>query len=195
MKKIVITAGLLLFSALIGWRIWNINADVATVPTQVYAQNEWVPLEGAFQDTANENTDGYFVRVKSVQSKTYEELVREYGANVDYIEKDFRPKDVLDIEFEFKNENNIDGHIVLFLYFAEGDNFALNLNSDLWNLTVPQGDGQLGFALKENTSYSFHAPYVTPSLIDIDLSGKKLQVIVSRVPEKKVIEITVPKNE
>lgn len=194
MKKIVIAAALLLISALTGWRIWSVNANVETVPTQMYSMNEWVALEGAFQDIADENTEGYFVRVKSVQLKTYENLVKEYGADVDYIEKDFRPEEVLDIEFEFKNENNTDGHIVLFLYFAEGESFALNLNSDLWNLTVPQGDGQLGFALDENTNYSFHAPYVTPSLVNLDLAGQKLQVIVSRIPVKKVIEITVPKE-
>lgn len=168
---------------------WYINSSVITIPVETYKVGEWVELDGAFQDVSYENTDGYSLRVKSAAIKSYSDFVREYGESEDYMEEDIRPELVLDVEFEFSNKGNTEGQIELFQYFVEGRYFTMVPNSSLWFLTVPKGEGQMGFVLDQDTSFEFHVPYIFRQMGSVELTGEKIHIIASRAPVKKMIEI------
>lgn len=174
---------------IMGFRIWYINSSVITIPVETYKVGEWVELDGAFQDVSYENTDGYSLRVKSAAIKSYSDFVREYGESEDYMEEDIRPELVLDVEFEFSNKGNTEGQIELFQYFVEGRYFTMVPNSSLWFLTVPKGEGQMGFVLDQDTSFEFHVPYIFRQMGSVELTGEKIHIIASRAPVKKMIEI------
>ena len=191
MKKILTTVAALLLISILGVRIWYINSSVITIPVETYKVGEWVELDGAFQDVSYENTDGYSLRVKSAAIKSYSDFVREYGESEDYMEEDIRPELVLDVEFEFSNKGNTEGQIELFQYFVEGRYFTMVPNSSLWFLTVPKGEGQMGFVLDQDTSFEFHVPYIFRQMGSVELTGEKIHIhiIASRAPVKKMIEI------
>lgn len=189
MKKILTTFAALLLISILGVRIWYINSSVITIPVETYKVGEWVELDGAFQDVSYENTDGYSLRVKSAAIKSYSDFVREYGESEDYMEEDIRPELVLDVEFEFSNKGNTEGQIELFQYFVEGRYFTMVPNSSLWFLTVPKGEGQMGFVLDQDTSFEFHVPYIFRQMGSVELTGEKIHIIASRAPVKKMIEI------
>ena len=177
MKKILTTVAALLLISILGVRIWYINSSVITIPVETYKVGEWVELDGAFQDVSYENTDGYSLRVKSAAIKSYSDFVREYGESEDYMEEDIRPELVLDVEFEFSNKGNTEGQIELFQYFVEGRYFTMVPNSSLWFLTVPKGEGQMGFVLDQDTSFEFHVPYIFRQMGSVELTGEKIHII------------------
>ena len=63
-KKILLCAVSLVLLLLIVVRIVHVNTNVLTIPEERYAQNQWVELNGAFQEMDDENTEGYSVRKK-----------------------------------------------------------------------------------------------------------------------------------
>ncbi|MEG1426300.1 MAG: DUF5028 domain-containing protein [Oscillospiraceae bacterium] len=189
MKKVLLPVVAVLLLGLLGFRIWSVNKNVVAIPVETYQMGDWVELDGAFQDVISENTMGYSVCIKSAEMKSYEDFVKEYNETEDYMEQEYRPETVLDIEFAFQNEGNAQGHIQLFQYFVEGVNFTMSPNSELWLLAVPKGEGQMGFALDENTTYSFHVPYIFQKLDSKNLRGQRIHVITSRAPVEKIIEI------
>ena len=49
---------------LCAWRIWYVNATAYSFETQEYGIGEWIPLNGDFFYSKEENTNGYSVRVR-----------------------------------------------------------------------------------------------------------------------------------
>ena len=62
-KKILLCAVSLVLLLLIVVRIVHVNTNVLTIPEERYSQNQWVELNGAFQEMDDENTEGYSVRI------------------------------------------------------------------------------------------------------------------------------------
>ena len=98
---------------------------------------------------------------------------------------------VLDVEYEFRNVGNSDGYLLLIQYMIAGPYYSLIFDSTLWSVCTPTGEGQLATALQEDTTYSFHVPYIFAGGFSKDLEGEKLAAVVSRVPVKKMIEFTL----
>lgn len=187
-KKIVLCIVSLVLLLLITIRIANVNTDVLQIPEERYSLNQWVDLDGAFQESDDENTHGYSVRVLGAEQLTYDEFLEKYGASENPPEGKEYLSTVLDVEYEFRNEGNSDGYLLLIQYMIAGPYYTLIFDSDLWSVCTPSGGGQIVTTLKENTTYSFHVPYVFAGGYSKDLSDEKLMAVVSRVPVKKVIE-------
>ena len=162
-KKILLCAVSLVLLLLIVVRIVHVNTNVLTIPEERYAQNQWVELNGAFQEMDDENTEGYSVRILGAEQLTYNEFLEKYGASENPPEGKDDIETVLDVEYD----------------------------STLWSVCTPTGEGQLATALQEDTTYSFHVPYIFAGGFSKDLDGEKLAAVVSRVPVKKMIEFTL----
>lgn len=87
MKRFLAGAFSLLLALGAGIRIWYVNTHVDprfTPPeTEVYQMGEWVELEGNFQFSAQEYTDGYAVRLESVEFMTPEEYAGKYDLDLE----------------------------------------------------------------------------------------------------------------
>lgn len=187
-KKIISCVVCLLFLLLITVRIVNVNTDYLQIPEERYSLNQWVELNGAFQESDAENTSGYSVRILGAEQLTYDEFLEKYGASENPPEGKGYLDTVVDVEYEFRNEGNSDGYLLLIQYMIAGPYYTLIFDSDLWSVCTPSGEGQIATTLKENTTYSFHVPYVFAGGYSKDLSDEKLMAVVSRVPVKKMIE-------
>lgn len=190
-KKILLCAVSLVLLLLIVVRIVHVNTNVLTIPEERYAQNQWVELNGAFQEMDDENTAGYSVRILGAEQLTYDEFLEKYGASENPPEGKDDIETVLDVEYEFRNVGNSDGYLLLIQYMIAGPYYSLIFDSTLWSICTPTGEGQLATALQEDTTYSFHVPYIFAGGFSKDLEGEKLAAVVSRVPVKKMIEFTL----
>ena len=190
-KKILLCAVSLVLLLLIVMRIVHVNTNVLTIPEERYAQNQWVELNGAFQEMDDENTAGYSVRILGAEQLTYDEFLEKYGASENPPEGKDDIETVLDVEYEFRNVGNSDGYLLLIQYMIAGPYYSLIFDSTLWSVCTATGEGQLATALQEDTTYSFNVPYIFAGGFSKDLEGEKLAAVVSRVPVKKMIEFTL----
>ncbi|MFR8208551.1 hypothetical protein [Hominenteromicrobium sp.] len=87
--------------------------NVWRIPEERYAQNQWVELNGAFQEMDDENTEGYSVRMLGAEQLTYNEFLEKYGASENPPEGKDAIETVLDVEYEFRNVGNSDGYLPL----------------------------------------------------------------------------------
>ena len=115
-KKILLCAVSLVLLLLIVVRIVHVNTNVLTIPEERYAQNQWVELNGAFQEMDDENTAGYSVRILGAEQLTYNEFLEKYGASENPPEGKDDIETVLDVEYEFRNVGNSDGYLLLIQY-------------------------------------------------------------------------------
>ena len=76
-KKILLCAVSLVLLLLIVVRIVHVNTNALTIPEECYAQNQWVELNGAFQEMDDENTEGYSVRILGAEQLTYNEFLEK----------------------------------------------------------------------------------------------------------------------
>ena len=83
-KKILLCAVSLVLLLLIVVRIVHVNTNVLTIPEERYVQNQWVELNGAFQEMDDENTEGYSVRILGVEQLTYNEFLEKYAGHIGY---------------------------------------------------------------------------------------------------------------
>lgn len=70
---------------LCAWRIWYVNATAYSFETQEYGIGEWIPLNGDFFYSKEENTNGYSVRVREAEVVRYEDFMQRFGKPVDYL--------------------------------------------------------------------------------------------------------------
>ena len=61
---------------LCAWRIWYVNATAYSFETQEYGIGEWIPLNGDFFYSKEENTNGYSVRVREAEVVRYEDFMQ-----------------------------------------------------------------------------------------------------------------------
>ena len=115
-KRILLCAVSLVLFLLIVMRIVHVNTNVLTIPEERYAQNQWVELNGAFQEMDDENTAGYSVRILGAEQLTYNEFLEKYGASENPPEGKDDIETVLDVEYEFRNVGNSDGYLLLIQY-------------------------------------------------------------------------------
>mgnify|MGYP006929253095 CR=1 FL=1 len=124
-KKILLCAVSLVLLLLIVVRIVHVNTNVLTIPEERYAQNQWVELNGAFQEMDDENTEGYSVRILGAEQLTYNEFLEKYGASENPPEGKDDIETVLDVEYEFRNVGNSDGYLLLIQYMIAGPYYSL----------------------------------------------------------------------
>ena len=73
---------------------------------------EWIPLSGDFVNTADEMTDGYYLRVESADFFTYKEYMRECGYPEYYFGTDIQSP-VIELKVSIRNENNESGFLAI----------------------------------------------------------------------------------
>ena len=122
-KRSFMVGVVVLAASLIGVRIWWVNAypDPQFLPPEekIYQIGEWVPLEGNFQFTADECTEGYYVKVEDIQFCTPEEYAAQYGLDISLFQMGINgelPEYVADVTLNFRNEGTDEGYIQ-FLYY------------------------------------------------------------------------------
>lgn len=206
MKRFLAGAFSLLLALGAGIRIWYVNTHVDprfTPPeTKVYQMGEWVELEGNFQFSAQECTDGYAVRLESVEFMTPEEYAGKYDLDLEMFRmgpKGEMPEAVADLTLNFRNAGSEEGYIQFVYYRMYSDNDLRSFAplADVNGALHPEMNERLGFMIYSGTE-SGPAHFCLVS--GVEMSGaitgnyrnfpKYLQISIT--PVRKVIEIPVP---
>jgi len=182
----------------IGFRIYDVNANAVQLEVQHYDMDEWVELNGAFLDTKDgENTEGYSIKVKNAKLMSYNEFVSKYCEKDEAIEG-LDNKSVIDLEIEIKNVGNEDGYILILMckLISEKKNYYLNTDSVLWSKAEPNVDEYaVAFCIKKDTEYTTHIPY-TINVTDLEqykkpIEDRNFELILSNSPVRKVVDIQI----
>lgn len=212
-RRRLIVAGAALAVVGVGARIGYVNATATPQPEVVHhAVGEWVDLDGAFANTAAmDQTEGYFVRVSSVEVMSYNDYLARYA----YEEQDPVPgldaPSVLCVTFDMRNEGSAGGLYLFGMYAvaATKRNAYLQVESDLYAYSEPRIDpGTVflnGISIKEGTEYTTHLPYRqfgSNGMVDIDgiqynsgfteaLYDTRYELILSYLPVRHVVDIEI----
>lgn len=166
-KKRVWLVAFLAVAVLLGLRIAWVNAKAFRVPEEHYEVGDWVSVDGAFQYSFQENTDGYSVRVSKVESMSVAEYLNAYGA--EGLESDREYPDVASLvvlTVDVKNEGNDSGGIYLNqcrLLSEEGAHYYYQ-DPTLWALSekalYESGAPAITLAIAADSEYTVHVPYI-----------------------------------
>ncbi len=220
-RKILIAVGVAA-AVLLGVRIWHVNATAGlNYPVETYAQDEWLPLEGAFAEYATENTDGYSIRVTGVRRMSAEQYLEQYGrdeaAGAEYLDKMSYAGAksealyvVLDIELRNdKTASSERGYLDSWGWYLsdlKDPTRYIRVDGDLLLCTTPQIKGRTGasqkLSIKPGTTFQLHVPFSCgeaecsfPASVDQYCYPKpnagKYTFIVTKAPVRKVVELDV----
>lgn len=187
----------------VGIRIWYVNTHVDpqfTPPeTEVYQMGEWVELDGDFQFSTYEYTDGYAVKLESVEFMTPEEYAEKYNLGLEMFQmgpNGEMPESVADLTLNFRNDDSEEGYIQFVYYrlYSDRDLRSFTPLADVNATLHPEMSERLGFMVYPGTE---SGPNHFCLVSGVEMSGpitgnyknfpKYLQV--SMTPTRKVIEI------
>lgn len=195
-KKWIVGLAVFVLVASVAERIVYVNASARQVVEERYDMHEWVDLDGAFHDTAKEQTQGYSVRVNSVELTSYSNYIAQYNGDDNLIPESSRPEKIIDVEVTIKNTGNTDGHVMLFGWGLQTVNDEWVPCVELWSLSQPNVDDnakKMNFVLKPDSEYTMSIPYKSnggyEQLYHTYPIEDQYGLVVSRAPVKKIIHI------
>ena len=187
---------------LCAWRIWYVNATAYSFETQEYGIGEWIPLNGDFFYSKEENTNGYSVRVREAEVVRYEDFMQRFGKPVDYLAENTQ-HDVVLLTVDFKNENNTDGGVFIrdFNLLNEAQSAYFNKSEIYMKIANPDLNSKAyGISVMSGTEASLYMVYPTSSRADgvtyLEEQAGKEQIVmylnVSLYPVKKCVRMVLP---
>ncbi len=203
MKRFLAVTLSLVIALGLGMRIWYVNTHVDpqfTPPeTEVYQMGEWVELDGDFQFSAYEYTDGYAVKLENVEFMAPEEYAEKYDLDLEMFQigpNGEMPEAVADLTLNFRNGDSEEGYIQFVYYriYSENDLRSFTPLADANAALHPEMSERLGFMIYPGTE---SGPSHFCLVSGVEMSGtvtgnyknfpKYLQI--SMTPTRKVIEI------
>ncbi|MBS5866024.1 MAG: DUF5028 domain-containing protein [Coriobacteriaceae bacterium] len=210
-KHYLIVAVTLIACALIGIRIWWVNATRIETPEQTFSMNEEVKLNGAFIDDISEDTNGYSLTVKSAQVMSANEYLKRYSRDgVTSVEGGDVPNTRVVLEVEFKNSGKKDGgnfnYISSWVIGKPNKNAFYRTDSELWEHreTKLAGTMYTGVGIKGGTTYTTYLPFYmlddSPEFFKPNsatgseyavIKEKEFYYLVATKPQRMVVDIHV----
>ncbi len=206
-KKIAVPL-IVVFAALYSFRVWYVNSNAAQVYEKKYEIGDWVPLEGDYIATKEENTDGYSIQLSEVEVLSYENFMARYNKSTDYLAEKSRHHVIL-LTLNIKNENS-DGYLYLSFFSLLNRYFSCYYNFDstyeaICEPKINSSYGQASINIQPNSEYTLKVAYTSSvradgvSFLQEEASkGHKtadLYLSISWYPTKKYIHFTVPVPE
>lgn len=191
--------GLCLF--LIGlflFRIVYVNIHSINEVRQEYAMGEWIPLSGDFVNTADEKTDGYYLRVESAKLFTYEEYMMECGYPEYYLGEVIQSP-VIELKLTIRNDDNEDGFLALSKFSLLTGNRAIpnNFNQIYAGLKNSTLETAYGATIRPRTEFTVYLPFTMQygsenrSYLTENGGNGDYYFVVSKYPTRKEVKIIV----
>ncbi len=203
MKKILLSLfTFLLFFGAFSFRIWVVNAEALPQEEKIYNPSEWVPLKGDFFYSANENTNGYSIKLISAEMWTCEKFLEYFGKSADYLATNAK-SDVLVILVHFKNEGNTDGGVFVRDMKLENTFHSRGFSKNEIYTTIANSPTysakSVGIRIKPNTEVPFYLAYTTAQSTNWPSYSEKLwdrkvttmYLVTSLYPVKKMVRFEI----
>lgn len=177
-------------------RIWWVNTALPQIPLEYYDTGEWVPLEGAFQNNADEGTDHYSFLLESAEVMTYDQFLKRYGDGTQALGEHGDSRCVVDVQLRIRNDGEDEGGFNAFQMVLVPERANEYLICDmmrddsLWP-QVQQGTG-FDVRIRPGTEYVAHIPYVFNGNDEVyyrDVEDRSFTLLASRMPERKMIRV------
>lgn len=198
-RRRVIAACLLVTAALaVAARIWWVAENVPQIPIERYGQGEWVELDGAFQNNADEGTDDYSVMVEGISVMTYDEYLEAYGEGPQEPGAKGDSRCVVDVALRIRNDGTEPGGLNVFqmvLVPARANEYLICdvMNADALWPQVQEGASAI-VSIRPGTEYVAHIPYVFNGGDEVyqrEVTDTEFSLLVSRMPTRKMVVVSV----
>ena len=198
-RRRVIAACLLATAALaVAARIWWVAENVPQIPLERYGQGEWVELDGAFQNNADEGTDDYSVMVEGISVMTYDEYLEAYGEGPQEPGAKGDSRCVVDVALRIRNDGTEPGGLNVFqmvLVPARANEYLICdvMNADALWPQVQEGASAI-VSIRPGTEYVAHIPYVFNGGDEVyqrEVTDTEFSLLVSRMPTRKMVVVSV----
>ncbi len=192
MKKIICSIVLLLFAVLFALRFHYINSNQSYPIHQNYKMTDDVPLENDFFVSANENMDGYSIKVVSTELLTYDEFMERYHVEAEKEEAFETADHILLVTADFSNISNNQGEnagINLHHYILQSRSYINYVDREAF--AYVNDFNVLSFCLREKSEKRIVIPFrIYKGHISMErfYSGHP-ELVVSLYPYKKGIEL------
>lgn len=198
-RRRVIAACLLVTAVLaVAARIWWVAENVPQIPIERYGQGEWVELDGAFQNNADEGTDDYSVMVEGISVMTYDEYLEAYGEGPQEPGAKGDSRCVVDVALRIRNDGTEPGGLNVFqmvLVPARANEYLICdvMNADALWPQVQEGASAI-VSIRPGTEYVAHIPYVfngDDEVYQREVTDTEFSLLVSRMPTRKMVVVSV----
>ena len=180
----------------VGMSIWWVNTNLPRIPEETYETGEWVPLEGAFQDsTSSEDTSDYSIKVVSAEVMTRNEYLEKYGGTT--LDDRDGARCVVDVTLVIRNDGTEQGGLNVFqmvLTPARGNEYLICdvMNEEaLWPQVESGADTTV--SIKPGTEYEVHIPYVFnggEEVYEREVNDRDFTLLLSRMPVRKMVNVS-----
>lgn len=180
----------------VGMRIWWVNTNLPRIPEETYETGEWVPLEGAFQDsTSSEDTSDYSIKVVSAEVMTRNEYLEKCGGTT--LDDRDGARCVVDVTLVIRNDGTERGGLNVFqmvLTPARGNEYLICdvMNEEaLWPQVESGADTTV--SIKPGTEYEVHIPYVFnggEEVYEREVNDRDFTLLLSRMPVRKMVNVS-----
>ena len=208
-KLILIISSVLLVLSVIVWAVmfYNTNKNAYKQEVEYYEMGEFVEVGDDFFYVAEDNCNGYSVRVNKARLVDFKEYVEGNGGEVnpDSYSVDFpMPKYLVELDITVKNENNTDGHVDLRNFKLNRGSMSMSIDFQVLGLVEEFFTGYTGFMLVENSEADMKLVFTPQSLglsqgLDFDGVNRALEeddfnLSVTEWPVRKVIKVKIDKG-
>lgn len=192
---VVLCACCALCLCLWGAKCYKVNSKAYRQKTEYYAAGDMVELDGNFFFDANENTQGYSIKVNSMEIVDYIELFHEYGREVSVPNNYPIADSIILLNVTVKNNGNTDGCLPFSGFSIFHDSLQIPIDFEILNMIDPKIDGNTALKLKTDSEVSLTFPFssmpldeaICPEKISKILKNEELILCVCEFPTRKII--------
>ena len=164
---------------------------------------EWISLDGVFFGSADEECEGYSIRIDEVHIVTPRVYLSEYGIDQTDFLDDIDNESVIAISYTIHNDGTAQGGISLFEHklIPSSRNKYYECDVELWNASQPQLNGTMAFSVVPGSEYSFVAPFTLknqPRYFDSyekmrreKIVDHSFELVLSNAPKRIVVDIEI----
>ncbi len=194
-KAFVLLAAVLILVIFAVWtvRFYIVNKSAIRSEVITYKTGELVPFDGDFFLTSSENTNGYSIKVNSLELIDYSELMAKYIEGYDELPAHTY---CAMLNITVKNDGNSDGGINTIGMTLYDGALAIPIDYDIWQLIDERFMG-FTFRIRPNSEVELTIPY-TAQLLDEAVNKKEVakrlendtfSLCISEYPKLKLIHV------
>lgn len=200
-------ASLIVVTALIGVRIWWINAHRIETPVQSFPMNQEIKLDGAFLDDISEDTNGYSLVVKKAQIMSANEYLQRYSRDdVKSVEGGDTPNTRVVLEVEFRNSGSTGAFNIISSWVTgkPSRNTYYRTDTELWEHRETKiGGNYAAVSIKDGTTYTtfipfymltdppFLSPYKEKASTYATINEKEFDYLIATKPQQMRVNVHV----
>ncbi len=196
----VISVVLVLLFAVWGYMFTDTQKNKIQVTQEIYSMGEAVELGNNFHIDKKENSDGYVIRVNSLELVDYAELNEKYGVTNFRYEtggKDITSKYAFLLNMTVTNKDNQDGYLFVMNYGLFNDSLKLDVDYSLWQAMDKNYDGAYSIRIYPGTSADINIVFIPNGdmiLTDVEEVYKRMKnesfyFNLTDYPVRKIVEV------